>query len=166
MTDSPPEIPAAFSGQVNGSPSSAQQTAENTARIAALLAQIPQAIGMMLAQVARAIPSGHLCATCLANRIAWEAANRSHVEAAIAGARAAHGLAEGDPVPPGFDPAPFLPADLRPGAMRGMPPLTAAITTVAGTDTCSEHIPGRAGGRTLLVASGALSPSGMARFGT
>lgn len=153
-------VPAAF----NGSHGPAHQTAENTDRIASLLAQLPQAIGMMLGQVVQSIPRQHLCATCLVNRIAWETANQRALEAAVADAMAAHGIPEGSPLPTGFDPSPFLPENLRPGGTQGMPALTGAITTVGGTDTCSEHIPGRAAGRTLLIANGALSPSAMAQL--
>jgi len=160
VTEIPAPVPAAF----NGSTGPAHQTAQNTDRIASLLEQLPRAVGMMLAQVVQAIPPRHLCATCLANRIAWETANQRALEAAVEAARAAHGIPEGTPLPPGFDPSPFLPENLAPGAPQGMPALTGAITTVGGTDTCSEHIPGRAAGRTLLIANGALSPSAMAQL--
>lgn len=155
----PSPLPAAFSP--NGT-SPASRTADAAERAASLLSQLPQAIGVMLSQVVRAIPSQHLCATCLVNRIAWEASHQRDLEAAVAKAREAHGLPPDSPLPPGFDPSPFLPEHLRPGGSQGMPNLTGAITTVNGTDTCSEHIPGRAAGRTLLIANGALSPSAMA----
>jgi len=161
MTQDSPAPPPAF----NGSAPAAQQTARSAAEISGMLAEFPQALAMMLAQVIRSIPPRHLCAQCLTTRIAWEAAHQRDLEAAVTSARAAHGITEGAPLPPGFDPSPFLPEHLRPGGPQGMPPLTGAVTTVGGTDTCSEHVPGRAVGRTLLIANGALSASAMAQLG-
>jgi hypothetical protein len=117
---------------------------------------------MMLGQVVQSIPRQALCAQCLVSRIGWEAAHRGELEAAIARGRAAHGIAEDAPLPPGFDPAPFLPPSLAPGGSQAMPNLTAAITVAGGTATCSDHIPGRPGKSPLLIASGALNPTVMA----
>lgn len=160
--DSPEPVPAAFNG--NGTRTPAQQTAQSARMIAEMLADLPRAIAVMLGQLARAIPSQHVCAACLVARINWEARHARDLEAAVELARAAHGLPDGAVLPPGFDPSPFLPERLRPGAPQGMPPLTGAVTAVGGTDTCSEHVPGRSAGRTLLIANGALSPSAMTAF--
>jgi hypothetical protein len=136
-------VPPAF----NGNPIPSHATADNTGRtseaaerIASLLGQLPQAIGMMLGQVVRAIPSQHLCAQCLVDRIGWEALHRRELEAAIEKGREAHGIPEGAPLPPGFDPAPFLPKQLQPGGPQEMPNLTASITIVnGGRDVLRSH---------------------------
>lgn len=161
-------VPVAFSANGSATPSmrtaeASERNAEASERAAALLAQLPQAIGMMLGQVVRAMPSQPVCATCLVNRIAWETTHRAETESAITRGREAHGIPEGAPLPPGFDPVPFLPPQLQPGGSQGIPPLTGAITIANGAATCSEHVPGRPTGRApLLVAQGALSPSVMA----
>lgn len=168
-SDSGAAVPAAFNS--NGSSPAArtadasEKTAAASEQAAVFLGQLPQAIGSMLAQVVRSIPAQHLCAQCIGARMAWEAAHGRDVETAVAAGRAAHGIPDGAPLPPSFDPAPFLPENLRPGAVNGMPPLSGAITTVSGTDYCAQHIPGRPSGRTLLVAQGSLTPSALASLG-
>jgi hypothetical protein len=107
----------------------------------------------------------HLCAPCVIARIGWEAAHGRELKAAIAEAGRAYGLEDGDPRAAQLDPGPHLPPDLRPGGRQGLPPLTAAVTTVGGTEVCSEHIPGRPGSQKLLIATGALSPSALAGLG-
>jgi hypothetical protein len=165
MTDNPAEVPAAFNGQVNGSPAPAQQTAQGVTAIAAMLPQLPQAIGLILGQVLQQVPvqtRQHLCAQCLADRLSWESTHERQLKAAITEAIAAAGVEEGDPRTAQLDPAPFLPARLRPGAgSQGMPALTVAVTSVGGTELCSAHLPGRPGSGKLLVASAAISPSAM-----
>lgn len=160
MTDSPAEFPAAY----NGSPSAARQTADGVAEISTALSQFPQVLAAVLRQV-QVQTRQHLCAPCLIARIGWEAAHGKELKAAIAAAGAAFGLEDGDPRAAQLDPGPHLPPDLQPGGPRGIPPLTAAITTVGGTEVCSEHIPGRPGHQKLLIATGTLSPSALAAFG-
>ncbi len=160
MTDTPAKIPAAFNGQ----PVPAKQTAEGVAAIAGMLARFPQTLAMVLQQVPVQTRQ-HLCAPCVITRIGWEAVHGSELKAAIAAAGKAYGLDDGDPRAAQLDPGPHLPPALQPGGPQGLPPLTAAITTVAGTDVCSEHIPGRPGSQKLLVVSGALSPSALAGLG-
>jgi len=160
MADSSPEIPAAF----NGSGYTAKQAAQGIADISAALAQFPQILAAVLRQV-QVQTRQHLCAPCLIARIGWEATYGQQLKAAIGAAGAAFGLAEGDPRAGQLDPAPHLPENLRPGQPQGLPPLTAAVTTVGGTEVCSEHIPGRPGSQKLLIATGALSPSALAGLG-
>lgn len=157
MSETPAEIPAAL----NGSPTSAKRTADGVAAIAGMLSQFPQALAQVLQQV-QVQTRQHLCAQCLIARIGWEAVHGPDLKAAIAAAGKAYGLEEGDPRAAQLDPGPHLPANLRPGGPQGIPPLTAAVTTVGGTDVCSEHIPGRPGSQKLLVATGALSPGALA----
>lgn len=160
----PAGVPAAF----NGHQSSAKQTAEGVAAIAGMLPQLPQAVGQALAMVLQQVQvqvRQHLCAPCVNARIGWEARYGRELKAAISAAGKAHGLADGDPRAGQLDPAPHLPPDLRPGMPQGLPPLTAAITTVGGTDVCSEHIPNRPGAQKLLIAQGALTPSALAGLG-
>jgi hypothetical protein len=154
------ETPAAF----NGSPTPAKQAADGVAAIAGMLSQFPQALAAVLQQV-QVQTRQHLCAHCLIARIGWEAAHRAELEAAFAAAGKAYGLGEGDPRAAQLDPGPHLPASLQPGGPQGIPPLTAAITTVSGTDVCSEHVPNRPGNQKLLVVTGALSPSALAGLG-
>lgn len=164
MTDDSPvsPAPAAF----NGHSTSAQQTAEatrQTAQAAQQIAGLVAGLGQMLTQVARLIPSQHLCAQCVSSRLAWEGAHQDAIMRAAAAAREAAGLPEGGQA----DPVPFLPEQLRPGGADGIPPLRGAVTTAAGSECCAEHVPGRPGqrGRQLLIATGSLSPSAMAQFG-
>ena len=168
MTDTPPEIPAAFSGSVNGSPSPAQQTAQGVSAIAGMLAQMPQQMLQALATVLQQVPvqtRQHLCAQCLAARLGWEATYGREMKTAIRAAAEAAGFEEGDPRWGQLDPAPHLPEHLRPGASQGMPSLTVAVTAVNGTEVCSAHLPGRPGGQQLLIASAAFSPSMLAGMG-
>lgn len=160
MPDTPEEVPAAF----NGSPTPAKQTADGVSAIAGMLAQFPQTLTAVLRQV-QVQTRQHICAPCLLARIAWEAAHRAELEAAFAAAGKAYGLADGDPRAAQLDPGPHLRADLQPGGRLGIPPLTAAITTVGGTDFCSEHVPNRPGAQKLLIAQGALTPSALAGLG-
>lgn len=160
MTDSSAEIPPAF----NGSAYPARQTAKSVAEIAEALSQFPQLLATVLQRV-QVQTRQHLCAQCVIVRIGWEAVHGRELKAAIAAAGAAFGLAEGDPRAGQLDPAPHLPENLRPGQPNGLPPLTAAVTTVGGTEVCSEHIPGRPGSQKLLIATGALSPSALAGLG-
>jgi hypothetical protein len=156
---------AAANGHRPGSGSYSQQTAQNTAQAAALLAQLPQAIGAMLAQVVKSIPRPPLCSTCLIARLKWEAQYMPQLEAAITAAAEAAGIPDGDPRRGLIDAASYLPEHLQPGAgSQGMPPVNPKNTTIGGTDYCSGHIPGLAGGRTLLVAQGALSSSLLAQY--
>jgi hypothetical protein len=165
MTDNPADIPAAFGGKVNGSPTPAQRTADGVSEIAALLPQLPQAVGMIVQQILQQTPvqtRQRLCAVCVATRKTWESAHERDLKAAIDAAAQAAGLEAGDPRIGQLDPAPFLPETLRPGAgSQGMPALTAAITTVNGTEVCSAHVGGPSGGKQLLVASATFSPSAM-----
>jgi hypothetical protein len=154
------EIPAAF----NGSPASAKRAADGVAAIAGMLSQMPQALAAVLQQV-QLQTRQHVCAQCLLARIAWEAAHKAELEAAFAAAGAAFGLEAGDPRAAQLDPAPHLPASLRPGGPQGLPPLTAAITTVGGTEFCSGCVPNRPGKQKLLIAQGALTPSALAGLG-
>ena len=165
MTDNHPETPAAFGGPVNGSPTPAQRTADGVTLIAELLPQLPQAVGMIVQQILQQTPvqtRQRLCAVCVATRKGWESAHERDLKAAIDAAAQAAGLEAGDPRIGQLDPAPFLPETLRPGAgSQGMPTLTAAITTVNGTEVCSAHVGGPSGGKQLLVASATFSPSAM-----
>lgn len=164
MTESPAEIPAAL----NGSPTPARQTADGVTAIAGMLPQVPQAVAEAVAMVLRQVQvqtRQHLCAQCLVARIGWEAVHGQELKAAIAAAGKAYGLEDGDPRAAQLDPGPHLPANLQPGAPQGIPPLTAAITTVGGTEFCSEHVPNRPGSQKLLIATGALSPSALAGLG-
>jgi hypothetical protein len=162
MTDSPAETPPGF----NGSGHAARQAAQGIAEISDALSQFPQVLAAVLRQVPVQVQTRqHLCAQCLIARIGWEAKYGQQLKAAIAAAGAAFGLAEGDPRAGQLDPAPHLPENLRPGQPQGLPPLTAAVTTVGGTEVCSEHIPGRPGSQKLLIATGALSPSALAGLG-
>ncbi len=173
MTDSPAgvpgDVPAAFNGSANGSASPAQQTAQGVTAIAGMLAQMPQQMLQALATVLQQVPvqtRQHLCFHCLFARLGWEASYEREMQAAIGKAAEAAGLAEADPRRAQLDPAPHLPAHLRPGAgSQGMPSLTVAVTTVNGTDVCSAHIPGRQGGKQLLLATGSLSPGMLAGLG-
>lgn len=160
----PAEVPAAFS--TNGN-SPAVRTADGIAAIAGMLPQLPQAVGQALAMVLRQVQvqtRQHICAQCLLARIGWEAAHKAHLEAAYKAAGKAFGLEDGDPRAAQLDPGPHLPASLQPGGPFGIPPLTSAITTVGGTDFCSDHVPNRPGAQKLLIATGALSPSAIAGF--
>jgi len=158
-----PQTPAAF----NGSTTPARQTADGVAAIAGMLSQLPQTVTQALAMVLQQVPvqtRQHLCAQCLVARIGWEALHGQALKAAIAAAGKEFGLADGDPRASQLDPAPHLPENLRPGGPQGLPPLTAAVTTVGGTEVCSEHIPNRPGSQKLLIAQGALSPTTMAQL--
>jgi hypothetical protein len=148
----------------NSPASPATRTAESVAEIAGMLSRFPQTLAMVLQQV-QVQTRQHLCAQCVTNRMAWQAVHGRELQAAVAAAGKAHGLADGDPRAGQLDPAPHLPPDLRPGMPQGLPPLTAAITTVGGTDVCSEHIPGRPGAQKLLIATGTLSASALAGLG-
>ena len=174
MTPDPEGAPVAPAFSSNGtSPAhrtaaASERGAEAAEQAASILAQLPQALAQGFAMVLQQVPvqtRQHICANCLVARIAWEATYGRELKAAIASAGAAHGLAEGDPRAAALDPAPHLPPDLQPGARNGIPPLTAAVTTVGGTEVCSEHIPGRPGSQKLLVVTGALSPSALAGLG-
>ena len=169
MTDTPPEIPAAFNGSANGSPAPAQQTAQGVSEIAGMLPQLPDAMAMVLRQVlqqVQVLTRQHLCAVCVAARKGWQAAHERELKAAAAAAGQAAGLPDGDPRAGQLDPAPFLPVHLRPGAgAEGMPPLTAALTSVSGTEVCSAHVAGPPGGKQLILASTAFSPSMLAGLG-
>jgi hypothetical protein len=164
MTDTSPDEFAEIPAALNGSPASAKRTADGVAAIAGMLSQMPQTLAMVLQQV-QVQTRQHLCAQCVITRIGWEAVYGRELKAAIAAAGAAFGLEEGDPRAAQLDPAPHLPENLRPGGRQGLPPLTAAITTVGGTEFCSEHIPGRPGSQKLLIATGALSHSALAGLG-
>lgn len=162
--DTSADVPAAFSGPANGTVPPARQTADGVAAIAGMLSQFPQALAQVLQQVP-VTTRQHLCASCVMTRLGWQAAHEPDLKAALARAAQAHGISENDPRVNLLDPAPFLPAELQPGAPQGIPPLTAAITMVGGTEVCSEHIPGRPGGKQLLLASGPLSSSMLAGLG-
>ncbi len=163
MTDSSPEIPAGLNGSAPGTP--AKQTAEGVAAIAGMLSQFPQALASVLQQVPVQTRQ-HVCCPCLLGRLNWEAAHEREMKAAIEAAAAFAGIGPEDPRRAQLDPAPFLPEHLQPGAgAQGMPPLTVAATTVGGTDVCPVHIPGRQGGKQLLLASGPLSQGMLASLG-
>jgi hypothetical protein len=131
-----------------------------------MLAQMPQQMLQALATVLQQVPvqtRQHLCFHCLFARLGWEAAHEREMKEAIGKAAEAAGLTEADPR---LDPAPHLPVHLRPGAgSQGMPSLTVAVTTVNGTDVCSAHVPGRPGGKQLLLATGSLSQGMLAGLG-
>lgn len=132
-----------------------------------MVAELPQTIAQALASVLQQVPvqtRQHLCATCVVARLAWNLAHERELTAAIAMAAKVHGLADGDPRLGQLDPVPFLPESLRPGAPQGMPPAHPSITAVAGTEVCSEHIPGRPGGKQLLLMPGPLSQGMLASF--
>lgn len=164
MTDNPPETPAAFNGQANGSPTPAKLTADGVAAIAGMLAQFPQALAQVLQQVPVQTRQ-HLCAHCVVARMGWQVLHERDIKTALAAAANAHGIEAGDPREAQLDPAPFLPERLQIGGAEGMPPLTVAVTMVGGTEVCSEHIPNRPGGQKLLIASASLSPSMLAGLG-
>jgi hypothetical protein len=164
MSETPAEDVPQTLAAFNGHSTPARQTAEGVAEIATALAQFPQVLAAVLRQV-QVQTRQHLCAQCLIVRIGWEALHGRELKAAIAAAGAAFGLPEGDPRAGQLDPAPHLPPDLKPGGPQGIPPLTAAVTTVGGTEVCSEHIPGRPGSQKLLIATGALSASALAGLG-
>jgi hypothetical protein len=176
MTKGPsaPQPPAAPGPQpvpagLNGNTPPARQTADAVTLIAELLPKYGQAFGGILAGLPQAIGQAvripnHWCAQCVIARLTWEAAHQADLQTAAAVALHAAGVAEGQPVPPGFDPTPFLPPNLQPGGPQGMPPLNNSITTVNGTEVCAAHIPGQPGGRALLIAHGSLSSGLLAQF--
>lgn len=147
--------------------------AESQAAMISALPQIANAVPQMMAQalasVLQQVPvqtRQHVCCPCLLARLNWEAAHEREMKAAIEAAAQFAGIGEQDPRRAQLDPAPFLPDHLQPGAgSQGMPPLTAAATTVGGTDVCPVHIPGRQGGKQLLLASGPLSQGMLASLG-
>jgi hypothetical protein len=133
-----------------------------------LVDALPQMMAQALASVLQQVPvqtRQHLCATCVLARLTWNLAHERELTAALTMAAQVHGLADGDPRLAQLDPAPFLPEALRPGGPQGMPPAHPSITTVGGTEVCSEHIPGRQGGKQLLLASGPLSQGMLASLG-
>jgi len=169
MTDAPAEIPAEVPAGLNGSApgtlTPAKQTAQGVAAIAGMLSQFPQALAQVLQQVpVQAQTRQHLCATCVLGRLTWNVAHERELTAAIEMAARVHGLADGDPRLGQLDPVPFLPESLRPGGPQGMPPANPSITAVGGTEVCSEHIPGRPGGKQLLLMPGPLSQGMLASF--
>jgi hypothetical protein len=172
MTDNPAEIPAeapaAFNGSVNGAPTPAKQTADGVAAIAGMLSQMPQAMTQALAVVLQQVPvltRQHLCAQCVVARMGWNLAHERELRTALETAAQAHGIPDGDPRLAQLDPAPFLPEQLQVGGPQAIPPVHPSVTTVGGTEVCSEHIPNRPGGQKLLVASAAFSPSMLAGLG-
>ena len=126
------------------------------------LQMLPQMLAQALASVLRQVPvqaitQQHLCAQCVLARMAWGASHDGDVRAAIGRAAQAAGISGDEAVTAQLDPAPFLPEEIR----NSMPPLQEAVTTVNGTDVCADHVPGRPGGKTLLIAGGPLSPSAL-----
>jgi hypothetical protein len=165
MTDTPAEIPAGLNGSAPGTATPAKQTAEGVSAIAGMLSQFPQVLAGVLQQVPVQTRQ-HVCCPCLLARLNWEAAHEREMRAAIEAAANFAGLGEQDPRRAQLDPAPFLPEHLQPGAgTQGLPPLTVAATTVGGTDVCPLHIPGRTGGKQLLLASGPLNSALLASLG-
>lgn len=129
----------------------------------ALAQVLPQMIAQALASVLQQVPvqaatRQHLCAQCVLARMTWGAANEKAVKAAIAAAAQAHGIPGDDPRAARLDPVPFLPAGLR----DSMPPLQEAVTTFQGTEVCADHVPGRPGGKQLLIVNGPLSSAMLA----
>lgn len=166
--DAPDNVPAAFNGSVNGSPTPAQRTADGIAAIAGMLPQLPQAIGGIVQQVLQQTSvqtRQHLCAQCIVTRMTWNLAHSAELAAALGAAAEAAGLNPDDPRAAQLDPAPFLPEHLQIGQREGIPQVRPAVTTVGGTEVCSEHIPNRPGGQRLLVANAAFSPSMLAGLG-
>src|ERR1700691_4823247 len=116
MTDNPADVPAetpaAFNGHANGYPTTAQRTADGVTEIAALLPQLPQAVGMIVQQILQQTPvqtRQHLCAHCVVARMGWQVLHDREIKEALAAAAQAHGIEEADPRAAQLDPAPFLP---------------------------------------------------------
>jgi hypothetical protein len=112
-------------------------------------------------------PPQRMCATCIVQRIAWENAHRTAMDAAIAAACEATGVEPGSPDATRLDLAAFLPPALHPGQRGGMPGVAQALTTFQGTEMCPMHV-AQAGGvqpgsGPLIVACGSIPDGTLAQ---
>jgi hypothetical protein len=168
--DVPPGLQAAAPVNGHGTatpPTAAQQTAQGISAIAGMLSQYPQMFANLLSQAVQAMPRPQpvMCATCILASIKWQTDNKAELDAAVANARTAAEIPDGAPLPPDFPLMQFLPAHLQPGGESAPPNVQPKITSVGGTDVCVEHIPGKPGGRQLLIAQGSLNSAMLAGLG-
>jgi hypothetical protein len=137
-----------------------------------LLQQLPQLLLSAVATALQQVPvtvRPQQCAQCITERLTWGAAHAVAIARAEEALRAAAAELENLPPEdrPPLNPLGFLPEELRPGGRQGVPQISDAVTAVAGTQVCAEHIPGapgRAGQSQLLIARASLTLAGLAQM--